>query len=404
MAGTDDEVKEYDPFITYSVFPDARSVFALRLKPLEEAKESAIVVLDTNALLVPYSIGKESLDQIGATYRYLVETERLIVPGQVAREFAKNRAQKIGEIFQQLSRKRSSVPTLQKGKYPLLEGSGVYQEAITLEKKIDELLRTYRDVLGKVLNYIQSWVWDDPVSVLYSDLFTEQVVLDIEFDQKALLEDLERRRRHYLPPGYKDAGKEDGGVGDLIIWYTILEVGKQRKRDVIFVSGDQKADWWHRSEKQLLYPRYELVEEFRQKAGKELSFHIITFSQFLDLFGASKEIVQEVRAEEEKQKEILGLVGEFIRKWQQLEHILLAVHRDLYPQSSSKWRSVLQIVSQWERDGVISDEFAYQIKSLNRFRNKLIHEHTNFPPDELRERIMEIENLLGSVWTEINVT
>jgi len=400
--GNSDAKKATDIFIIKSIFPDAGSIFTARLKPLEDIKDSATVVLDTSVLLVPYSIGKESLDQIGTTYRTLVEADRLVIPGQVAREFAKNRAQKIAELFQQLSRKRNKVPSLRKGKYPLLEGVEVYQETIRLEEQIDELLAKYKKILGKVLDHIQNWTWNDPVSLLYSELFTEQVIFDLEYDEEEIREDLERRHLHHVPPGYKDAAKEDSGIGDLLIWHTILEIGKQRKTDVIFVSGDQKSDWWHRSEGVALYPRYELVDEFR-RVSEGASFHIITFSRFLDLYGASEEIVQEVRAEEEKQREFFSLIGEFIRKWQQLEHTLLAAHRDLYPQTSPKWMSASRIIVQWQRDGVISEEFAYRLRDLNRFRNALIHEHMNFPPGEVRERIAQIEDLLARIWTEIDM-
>jgi DNA-binding response OmpR family regulator len=68
---------------------------------------------------------------------------------------------------------------------------------------------------------------------------------------------------------------------------------------VFFVSGDEKPDWWHRSEGQTLYPRYELVDEFRRHSEGQ-SFHIIPFSQFLEIYGASQSIVQEVRREEVK--------------------------------------------------------------------------------------------------------
>src|SRR5205085_6004956 len=51
------------------------------------------------------------------------------------------------------------------------------------------------------------------------------------------------------------------------------------------------------SNKQALYPRYELIDEFRRSSGGQ-SFHIIKFSTFLDLYGASKKVVEEVRKEE----------------------------------------------------------------------------------------------------------
>jgi hypothetical protein len=82
---------------------------------------------------------KKALARYGKLIKNLVETSQLIIPGQVAREFANNRTSKILELFQQLTRKQSSVPNLQKGKYPLLESLSEYTETIRLEKEIEAL-------------------------------------------------------------------------------------------------------------------------------------------------------------------------------------------------------------------------------------------------------------------------
>lgn len=251
-------------------------------------------MLDTNALLVPYGTSKESLEQIRQTYATLVAEKRLIVPGQVAREFAKNRANKLRELYQQLSRKRD-VRQLQRGRYPLLESLDEYQKS--LEKKVDDLLREYREAIGKVLDCIREWNWNDPVSLMYGELFVEDVVLDPPIDEAEVRSELARRQLYKIPPGYKDSAKNDNGVGDLLIWFTILKIGETHKKSVIFVSGEEKADWWYRSENQLLYPRYELVDEFRRHSEGQ-SFHIIELSRLLNLYGASESVVAEVQQEE----------------------------------------------------------------------------------------------------------
>ena len=105
----------YDVFVVNDIFPDVNKLFQSRIKSLEEIRDNALIVLDTNALLVPYNIGKESLNQIQKTYRLLVTKKRLVIPAQVAREFAKNRTRKVAELFQQLNRKKSRVSKLQGG-------------------------------------------------------------------------------------------------------------------------------------------------------------------------------------------------------------------------------------------------------------------------------------------------
>ena len=286
-----------DPFVAHSIFPDASAVFTCRPGPLAEAKDTACIVLDTNALLVPYGIGIQTLSEIEATYQRLLQENRLVIPAQVAREFARNRVGKLVELYQRLSQRRSRLQPFQQGSYPLLENFQEYQRLREVENELDRLISEYQQLLKSVINHVHSWEWNDPVSLLYGKLFRTDVVVDTTKPLEEIGQEHRRRFANKIPPGYKDIAKDDQGIGDLLIWLTILEIGCVRRTSVIFVSGEEKADWWHRSEQQQLYPRFELVDEFRRVSGGG-SFHIIKFSRLLELFGASSEVVAEVREEE----------------------------------------------------------------------------------------------------------
>jgi hypothetical protein len=210
----------------------------------------------------------------------------------VAREFAKNRASKISEIVQQLSTKRDSIPPVKRSTYPLLSPLLAFQKHVELEQKINQLLSEYRLSISNILQVISDWTWNDPVSELYRELFSKEVVYDLPLDQDLFTAEFRKRKRQRIPPGFKDKG-----IGDLIIWKTILDHGKKTNRDVILVSNDVKTDWWYQSDKESLYPRFELVDEFRRETGGR-SVHIVTFSKFLDLYGASEAVIEEVRVEE----------------------------------------------------------------------------------------------------------
>ncbi len=289
--------KEFDILVANSIYPDAASVFAWRPQPIEDVVDDCVVVLDTNVLVVPYTISPKSLDEIGRTYRTLISDGRLLVPGQVAREFAKQRANKLAELQHQLANKKSQAVKLQTGRYPLLEGEAEYQQALQIEERANRLPNEYQEALAKVMDRVRRWTWRDPVSLLYGDLFDEEVIVDLDIDRVAIEKELDWRRRHKIPPGYKDASKDDQGIGDLLIWQTILKIGEDRKTNLVFVTGDEKADWWHLSGGSVLYPRHELVEEFRRRSEGH-SFHVIHFSGLLDLYGAGREVVEEVRRKE----------------------------------------------------------------------------------------------------------
>ncbi len=304
MAKAQDQAKygSTNIFIANEIYPDAQGLFAVKIEALEHIKDDCIIVIDTNVLLLPYSTGRESLQRIGETFSQLVESGQLIVPGQVAREFAKNRATKLGELFQQITRK-GNISKLQKGKYPLLESVEEYKKLVELEKEIDKKLSEYQDTITRLKDHIKAWSWDDPVSVLYAEMFKDETIFDPDFNRDDILRDLERRHAHNIPPGFKDSGKDDRGIGDLLVWHTILELAKERKKSVIFVTGDEKADWFHQSEKQALYPRFELVDEFRRASGG-FSFHIVSFSKLLNLYGAKSDVVQEVRKQEAQERAV----------------------------------------------------------------------------------------------------
>jgi rRNA-processing protein FCF1 len=242
---------------------------------LAEAKDTACIVLDTNALLVPYGIGAQTLSEIEATYQQLLKENHLAIPAQVAREFARNRVAKLTELYQRLSRRRGQLQPFQQGSYPLLENLQEYRRLREVEDQLDRLVTEYRRLLTSVIDHVHSWEWNDPVSLLYEKLFRVEVVVDTTKPLEEVRQEHLSRFVNKIPPGYKDEAKDDQGIGDLLLWLTILEIGSARRTSVIFVSGEEKADWWHRSEHQQLYPRFELVDEFRRASGG-CSFHIIT--------------------------------------------------------------------------------------------------------------------------------
>ena len=197
-----------------SLYPKAENIFAFHPKLVEDIKDECFIVVDTNSLLVPYTTGKASLEQINTIYRLLVDGNRLVVPGQAAREFAEHRVTKLKELYQQISRKKSSLSL---GNYPLLEGLEPYQKAIEIEDKLNVKIREYNKCISEILDDISQWYWNDPVSVMYSTLFDQGVVYDIEIDEPELRQRIEKDCEYKLPPGYKDARKPDDGAGDVII-------------------------------------------------------------------------------------------------------------------------------------------------------------------------------------------
>ncbi|MEL7408280.1 MAG: PIN-like domain-containing protein, partial [Cyanobacteria bacterium J06558_2] len=167
---------------------------------------------------------------------------------------------------------------------------------------------------------------------------------------------------------------------------------KSKEKDVIFVSGDQKSDWWHRVENQALYPRYELVDEFRRESNG-FSLHIITFANFLNLYGATKDIVKEVRDEENK---ITGntlhgkflynfisrnhLIWTFLDKYLILEKAIENLFKAHDYSSYSKLigmsdNRMLYQVNILSSDNIVDGELTNRIYKLIRIRDNIYHDN-----------------------------
>ncbi|KLE24246.1 PIN domain-containing protein [Vibrio diabolicus] len=302
-------------FALEQIFPDASGVFTPSYKKLNDSFKNSLIVLDTNVLLLPYSMSNESLTNLKELYSDLIEKKRLFIPNRVAREFASNRNRKLCDIH-------NSVLSQNKGKaknelkYPILESLDEKKEVDQAYQKLIDAQAEFYSAINKLASTIRSWEWGDPVSSIYSELFHDQVFINHKLDDKQLLEELNHRFELKIPPGYKDAKKDDSGIGDLAIWLSLVELGATTSQDVIFVTEDVKSDWWNKSNGSEFLPRFELIDEFRRKS-KGGTLHIIRLSKLLELFSVKNNVIQEaLEAEEDSKKAFLALLREraFIKK------------------------------------------------------------------------------------------
>lgn len=289
-------------FKASSLLPVAAETFAAKSPSVEEAIPSAIVVLDTNTLLLPYGAGAESLEQITTVYKRLKAESRIYLPAQVAREFIKNRPNKICELYKGLSDKVSKLSLCETLSYPILEGIEEYGRLNDLIKGLKETKREINNANELLRQRIAKWETNDPVNTAYQDIFTPDIITEPDFDKKQVLSDYLRRQELLVPPGYKDSAKDDFGIGDYLIWLTVLDLGSAHKRDIIFVSGEEKSDWQHRSDSSGLFPRYELLDEYR-RASNGKSFYMCKLSSLLEFLIPESTSVDEIKSEENRIQE-----------------------------------------------------------------------------------------------------
>jgi hypothetical protein len=202
-------------------------------------------------------------------------------------------------MLQSLAAARAKLVPPDLKPYPLID---ILDEYRVLKENVSEArskLDAAQETLKKLIEKLSSAEWDDPVSDVYSRVLGGSIH-DIEIDEQKVKDDLEYRFKHKIPPGYKDAAKEDSGVGDLLIWKTILDIGSTRNSDLMFVTGEEKSDWWHLFEKRPLAIRHELIEEYRRVSDGK-TFQMLKLSDLLELFNVPEEVVTEVKGSEQEE-------------------------------------------------------------------------------------------------------
>jgi len=281
-------------------YPSPAQAFGFSLKSIPEIKEECLFVLDANVLLLPFTTDVKNLEAIQNVYKNLADRDKLFLPAQAVREYLDNRAQKLADINEALS-KKSNQSFNYVGAHPLLGGLDKYKEVLEQERVLKAAMKDYQAKIRETLEAVQAWGWDDPVSKMYQEVLVDRVLNDDYLDLDKVSADLKRRNELNIPPGYKDKSKQENAAGDLLIWHELLNLAKGKESHVVFVSGDEKADWWHQSGRNPLYPRFELVDEFREETDGK-SFHIISLSKLLALFETDDEVVNSIKESENESK------------------------------------------------------------------------------------------------------
>ncbi|WP_141233032.1 PIN domain-containing protein [Pseudomonas sp. Irchel 3A7] len=253
-----------------------------------------LIVLDTNVLLLPFKVGGREFSEIKAVFTKLAEEGRLRVPNRVIREYLKNRDTHLGSILKSVQDKASAVLNVGGNLPHFFKDLDVTNPVLEADDHLKKAGRDYVKALQPLIDRMKAWRGDDPVTLAYQKIFGREVVVEYEPNRAQVAQDWKARLDKKVPPGYKDAGKPDKGIGDFLIWLTILEIGNSNQKDVIFVTGEEKADWLVRSGNEGVYPRPELIDEFRRITNGK-SLQLLKLADLLREVGVSEGVVEDVR-------------------------------------------------------------------------------------------------------------
>jgi hypothetical protein len=283
---------------------------------LKSLWETGLFVFDTNVLLNLYSYPNEARDIFLSVLHKVAE--RSWIPYQVALEFHRNRFSRIKQSNKAVNELREKVRIagnqIEKD-FRDIEFEKRNTGIVDLSDRLQAVHDAYtklEDALNLACDRLPSVSLEDPIGQQVASIFKNRIgsppIDQAELD--TLVSDGSERYEQKIPPGFGDSAKGEtyrdkgllyhGKFGDLILWRQFIShVGASEKRDVIFITGDRKPDWWLTDAGQVLGPLPELVQEFRTKSGAT-RFWMYSADQFLKYaleFLQAKEVTLETIAQ-----------------------------------------------------------------------------------------------------------
>jgi predicted nucleic acid-binding protein len=247
---------------------------------IDTALGEAVVAIDANVLLNLYRFRAQTSRDLLKVLASL--SDRLIVPHQALREFWRHRQRSAASPRAATA---TAEEALAKATHSLTQSLETWAKQVGIDAEElaaftdriadfastmkQDLAATYEDAGSQKSS-------EDPILDELEKLLAGRVTdaLDQETWNTCLVE-AERRIQEELPPGYRDAAKEDsdppeGGAGDYLVWYQATRHAASAGSDLVIVTADEKEDWWWRQRAVFVGPRPELTLEFHELCGRRL--------------------------------------------------------------------------------------------------------------------------------------
>lgn len=271
---------------------------------IKEFWDSGILTVDTNVLLDLYRYHQNTREALLESLNLF--KGRAWVSHQVAEEFFRNRNGVILSSTTAFNETEKNLAEIRKGiEEPLkkVKSSRIISDQIgkTLEEEIEVALKKAENGIGETKTNFPDYIKEDSILENICNLFESSVGESFENEPLAeVLKEAKRRKENKIPPGFKDSGKEgDKAYGDYILWRQILNHIKEKKKPLIFVTSEEKEDWWERGSGKTVGPLYDLLKEFHEETGQP--FLLYKTARFLEYSAektgkqANVEAVAEIR-------------------------------------------------------------------------------------------------------------
>ncbi len=241
---------------------------------------------DTNVLLHIYSYTPQTRGRFFEILNKL--KERIWIPHQVAYEYQKNRLYVISDQFKayedielilnrNLYNLRNELLKDYK-RHPFINTQQIFEE---FEQAIEGIKSKIKLAQTNHPNYLET----DELREELTDLLEGKVgkpYSEEELDN--IYQKAEKRFNYKKPPGYKDAKKPvPKSYGDVVLWFQLIDYARSQQKPLIFVTDDNKEDWWLKYEGETLQPRPDLIQEIVSEVKVEgFQFYMYHSDQFIN--------------------------------------------------------------------------------------------------------------------------
>ena len=257
-------------------------------KEKQQLWEKAVFVFDTNVLLNLYRYSAKTRNSLLAAFESF--KERVWIPYQVAYEYMRKRCEVIYETVQRYDQFKKEIDIFTGKAIDTLRLTSVDEEVSELTRYLIKWLDSNKDRNLLVLSAEKDEILDKILT-----LFDGRVGNKIDpAELERIKEEGKGRYEKLIPPGYKDDKKKKGqeddnnAYGDLIIWKQIIKYAKENGTGVVYVTHDQKEDWWNIVKGKTIGPRVELRKEFMKETGQE--FHMYSMNSFISTYNKMNEV------------------------------------------------------------------------------------------------------------------
>jgi len=254
-------------------------------KEKQQLWEKAVFVFDTNVLLNLYRYSAKTRNSLLAAFESF--KERVWIPYQVAYEYMRKRCEVIYETVQRYDQFKKEIDIFTGKAIDTLRLTSVDEEVSELTRYLIKWLDSNKDRNLLVLSAEKDEILDKILTIFDGRVGNNIDAAELE----RIKEEGKGRYEKLIPPGYKDDKKKKGQEddnGDLIIWKQIIKYAKENGTGVVYVTHDQKEDWWNIVKGKTIGPRVELRKEFMKETGQE--FHMYSMNSFISTYNKMNEV------------------------------------------------------------------------------------------------------------------